>query len=68
MISFDVTRRNRNPRFRSFSPYRSKIDDDIEKFVTKRDIVKDNKRNQMLFKPRVYSLRRVLFCVFKFLI
>ncbi|KAH7723137.1 hypothetical protein AAVH_09393 [Aphelenchoides avenae] len=51
MIPFDVTRRCRNPRWRSVSP-RFKVD-------TYRDIVKDNKRNQILYRPRDYSLRKV---------
>ncbi|KAI6184312.1 Parkin coregulated protein [Aphelenchoides bicaudatus] len=51
MISYDVTRPCRNPRFRSWSP-RFKVD-------CSRDIVKDNKRNQILYQKRIHSLRRV---------
>ncbi|CAD5216930.1 unnamed protein product [Bursaphelenchus xylophilus] len=51
MIAYDVTRPCRNPRFRSWSP-RFKVD-------CSRDIVKDNKRNQIFYKRRNQSLRKV---------
>lgn len=61
MINFNVTRKFQNLRFLSVSPSHFNQKYDIEKTVYKRDIVKDNKRNQITFRPRVYSLRRVFF-------
>ncbi|KAE9553570.1 hypothetical protein FO519_003210 [Halicephalobus sp. NKZ332] len=52
MIAYDVTRRCQQPRWRSVSPpFR------IE--MTRKDIVKDNKREQILYRKRSVSLRRV---------
>ncbi|KAI6172036.1 Parkin coregulated protein [Aphelenchoides besseyi] len=51
MIPYDVTRACRNPRFRSWSP--------VFKVDCSRNIVKDNKRQQILYQPRRHSLRRV---------
>ncbi|CAD5212522.1 unnamed protein product [Bursaphelenchus okinawaensis] len=51
MISYDVTRPCRNPRFRSYSP-KFKVD-------CSRNIVADNKRNQIFYKRRDHSLRKV---------
>lgn len=53
MISYDITRRRNNPRFRSTS-HEFQADN-------YRDFVKDNKRHQILFRPRIQSLRRVRF-------
>ncbi|KAI6242963.1 Parkin coregulated protein [Aphelenchoides fujianensis] len=51
MIPYDVTRPCRNPRFRSWSP--------VFKVDCSRNIVLDNKRQQILYQPRRHSLRRV---------
>uniref|UniRef100_A0A915EQW1 Uncharacterized protein n=1 Tax=Ditylenchus dipsaci TaxID=166011 RepID=A0A915EQW1_9BILA len=57
MIGYDVTRRINNPRFRSWSMPSDKYLD--ANLLSRRDIVKDNKRQQILFRPRIHSLRRV---------
>ncbi|KAI1727921.1 parkin co-regulated protein domain-containing protein [Ditylenchus destructor] len=57
MISFDVTRRVNNPRFRSWSmPNHFCLDENV---LMRRDVIKDNKRQQILFRPRIHSVRRV---------
>uniref|UniRef100_A0A914E0G6 Uncharacterized protein n=2 Tax=Acrobeloides nanus TaxID=290746 RepID=A0A914E0G6_9BILA len=51
MIGYDVTRPCRGPRFRSLSP--------VFRIDTKRDFVKDNKREQILFRKPEVHVRRV---------
>uniref|UniRef100_A0AC34QY38 Uncharacterized protein n=1 Tax=Panagrolaimus sp. JU765 TaxID=591449 RepID=A0AC34QY38_9BILA len=52
MISYDITRKCQQPRWRSVSP-------GFKIAPTRKNIVADNKRGQILFQKRSTSLRKV---------
>lgn len=57
MIPYDVTRKCQQPRWRSVSP-------PFRIPMTRKDIVADNKRGQILYRKRSISLRRVSYFAF----